>query len=378
MKLHEYQAKQIFSSFGITVPRGQVATNADYIKEIAEELGGKVIIKAQIHSGGRGKAGGVRIAKSPEEAQDLATIIMGLEINSFPVHKVLLEEVIQFRKEIYTGIYLDRSKGIPILIGSKFGGVDIEETAYTSPEKIIKIEIDPLMGVQEFQIRYLAVSIDLDRQYWKSLSIFLNGLWELFIKYDALIVEINPLVVTEDKRLLALDAKVEVDDNAMFRHPELNELRDLDLENQVEVEARKYGLVYIKMNGEIGCMVNGAGLAMASMDILDMFGGKPANFLDIGGGAGSEKVASALRILLEDKNVKALLINIFGGITRCDEVAQGMLTVFDELKPNLPVVVRLTGTNAKEGMKLLKKRKFETATTLVDAAKRIIELAGGK
>jgi len=378
MKLHEYQAKQIFSSFGITVPRGQVATNADYIKEIAEELGGKVIIKAQIHSGGRGKAGGVRIAKSPEEAQDLATIIMGLEINSFPVHKVLLEEVIQFRKEIYTGIYLDRSKGTPILIGSKFGGVDIEETAYTSPEKIIKIEIDPLMGVQEFQIRYLAVSIDLDRQYWKSLSIFLNGLWELFIKYDALIVEINPLVVTEDKRLLALDAKVEVDDNAMFRHPELNELRDLDLENQVEVEARKYGLVYIKMNGEIGCMVNGAGLAMASMDILDMFGGKPANFLDIGGGAGSEKVASALRILLEDKNVKALLINIFGGITRCDEVAQGMLTVFDELKPNLPVVVRLTGTNAKEGMKLLKKRKFETATTLVDAAKRIIELAGGK
>lgn len=378
MKLHEYQAKQIFSSFGITVPRGQVAPNADYIKEIAEELGGKVIIKAQIHSGGRGKAGGVRIAKSPEEAQDLATIIMGLEINSFPVHKVLLEEVIQFRKEIYTGIYLDRSKGTPILIGSKFGGVDIEETAYTSPEKIIKIEIDPLMGVQEFQIRYLAVSIDLDRQYWKSLSIFLNGLWELFIKYDALIVEINPLVVTEDKRLLALDAKVEVDDNAMFRHPELNELRDLDLENQVEVEARKYGLVYIKMNGEIGCMVNGAGLAMASMDILDMFGGKPANFLDIGGGAGSEKVASALRILLEDKNVKALLINIFGGITRCDEVAQGMLTVFDELKPNLPVVVRLTGTNAKEGMKLLKKRKFETATTLVDAAKRIIELAGGK
>lgn len=378
MKLHEYQAKQIFSSFGITVPRGQVATNADYIKEIAEELGGKVIIKAQIHSGGRGKAGGVRIAKSPEEAQDLATIIMGLEINSFPVHKVLLEEVIQFRKEIYTGIYLDRSKGTPILIGSKFGGVDIEETAYTSPEKIIKIEIDPLMGVQEFQIRYLAVSIDLDRQYWKSLSIFLNGLWELFIKYDALIVEINPLVVTEDKRLLALDAKVEVDDNAMFRHPELNELRDLDLENQVEVEARKYGLVYIKMNGEIGCMVNGAGLAMASMDILDMFGGKPANFLDIGGGAGSEKVASALRILLEDKNVKALLINIFGGITRCDEVAQGMLTVFDELKPNLPVVVRLTGTNAKKGMKLLKKRKFETATTLVDAAKRIIELAGGK
>jgi len=377
MKLQEYQSKQIFSKFGITIPRGNVAATASEAKQVAEELGGRVVIKSQVLVGGRGKAGGIRLAKSPKEAEEMATQILGMEIKGLPVRKVLVDEAANIQKEIYLGITNDRSTRKPVMMASAAGGVDIEEVAQTSPEKIIKVHIDPLLGLRDYQARDIAVSIDLPREFWRSFLDTARGLWKAYTQCDATLAEINPLVITADHRLIALDGKMVLDDNALFRHPELGDMRDIDSEAAAEIEARKYGLSYIKLEGEIGCMVNGAGLAMATMDIIKLFGGEPANFLDIGGGASSEKVAAALRIILSDPNVKVVLFNIFGGITRCDEVARGILAAMTEVKARVPMVVRLVGTNAEEGLRLLSDAKMITAETLADASQKAVAAAKG-
>ena len=377
MKLHEYQSKQIFAKYGIPIPKGRVAATASEAKAIAEELGGRVVIKSQVLVGGRGKAGGVKLAKDPAEAEQLATQILAMEIKGLPVRKVLVDEAAAIDKEIYFSITNDRAARKPVMMASAAGGVDIEEVAATTPEKIVKVHIDPLLGLRDYQARDIAAAIDLPREYWKEFGIIANGLWNAYTQTDATLAEINPLVITKDKRLVALDGKMMIDDNALFRHSDLTEMRDLDEEAPAETEARKYGLSYIKLDGNIGCMVNGAGLAMTSMDIVKLFGGEPANFLDIGGGAGAEKVAAAMRIILSDPNVKAVLLNIFGGITRCDEVARGILAAMAEVKPKVPIVVRLVGTNAEEGRKLLADAKMITADTLADAAKKSVAAAKG-
>jgi succinyl-CoA synthetase beta subunit len=375
MKLHEYQSKQIFSRYGIPIPKGWVATTAEEVRHIANELGGRVVIKSQVLVGGRGKAGGIRLAKDPHEAEEIATQILAMEIKGLPVRKVLVDEAANISKEIYLGITNDRAARKPVMMASSAGGVEIEEVARTTPEKIIKSYIDPLLGLKDYQARNIAIGIDLPKQHWKVFNQIANGLWRAYQDCDATLAEINPLVITEDNQLLALDGKMLIDDNALFRHSDLAELRDLDVEAPAEVEARKYGLTYIKLDGNIGCMVNGAGLAMTTMDIIKLFGGEPANFLDIGGGAGSDKVVAAIRIILTDPNVKAVLFNIFGGITRGDEVARGILTALDEVKPNIPMVVRLVGTNAEEGRKLLSDANMITAETLADAAKKSVAAA---
>ena len=375
MKLHEYQSKQIFSRFGIPIPKGKVATTADEARSIAVELGGRVVIKSQVLVGGRGKAGGIRLAKDPHEAEDLAAQILAMEIKGLPVRKVLVDEAASISKEIYLGITNDRAARKPVMMASAAGGVEIEEVARTTPEKIIKSHINPLLGLKDYQARNIAIGIDLPKQYWKVFNQIANGLWHAYQDCDATLAEINPLVITDSKQLVALDGKMIIDDNALFRHADLAELRDLDVEAPAEVEARKYGLTYIKLDGNIGCMVNGAGLAMTTMDIIKLFGGEPANFLDIGGGAGSDKVAAAIRIILTDPNVKAVLFNIFGGITRGDEVARGILAALDEVKPHIPMVIRLVGTNAEEGRKLLSDANMITAETLVDAAKKAVAAA---
>jgi succinyl-CoA synthetase beta subunit len=377
MKLHEYQSKTIFSKFGIPIPKGRVAATAQEARQIAEELGGRVVIKSQVLVGGRGKAGGVKVAKDPQEAEQLATQILGMEIKGLPVRKVLVDEAAAIDTEIYFSITNDRAARKPVMIASAAGGVDIEEVAAKTPERIIKVHIDPLLGLREYQARDVAASIDLPRDYWKDFIKLATGLWQVYRENDATLAEINPLVITKDKRLIALDGKMMIDDNAMFRHADLAEMRDIDEEAPAETEARKYGLSFIKLDGNIGCMVNGAGLAMTSMDIVKLFGGEPANFLDIGGGAPAEKVAAAMRIILSDSNVKAVLFNIFGGITRCDEVARGILTAMGEVKPKVPMVVRLVGTNAEEGRKLLENAKMITAETLADAAKKAVAAAKG-
>lgn len=375
MKLHEYQSKMILSRYGVPIPRGRVALTASEAKQIANELGGRVVIKSQVLVGGRGKAGGIRLAKSAKEVEELATMILGMEIKGLPVRKVLVDEAVSIEREIYLSITDDRASGRPLLIASGEGGVDIETIALQSPEKIIKAPINPLLGLKEYQARDVAASIELPRDLWRSFAEITQGLWRAYSECDLLLAEINPLVVTEDRRLVALDAKLIVDDNALFRHPQLAELRDLDAEDPAEIEAHKYGLSYIKLDGQIGCMVNGAGLAMATMDIIKLYGGSPANFLDIGGGASAEKVAAAFRIILMEPNVQAILINIFGGITRCDEVAKGILSVMSEVKPRVPMIVRLVGTNAEEGMRLLANAHLITADTLVDAAQKAIQAA---
>ena len=375
MNLHEYQSKQIFARYGIPIPRGRVASNSDEVKQIAEELGGRVVVKSQVLVGGRGKAGGIRLAKTAEEAQELANKILGMEIKGLPVRRVLVDEAVGIEKEIYLGITNDRASRKPVMIASAEGGVDIEEVAARSPDRIIRLHIDPLLGLREYQSRDIAVAIDLPKEYWRQFMTVADGLWQVYKDNDATLVEINPLVITKDKRLVALDGKMVIDDNALFRRPDIAEKRDLDVEAPEEITARKYGLSYIKLDGQIGCMVNGAGLAMATMDIIKLYGGQPANFLDIGGGAGAEKVAAAFRIILSDPNVCAVLINIFGGITRGDEVARGILAAIQEVKPTVPMVVRLVGTNAEEGRRLLADANMITAETLAEAAEKSVTAA---
>ncbi len=375
MKLHEYYSKRRFSEYGIPIPKGEIAETPQEAQRIAEKLGGPVVVKSQVLVGGRGKAGGIKVAQDPKEAYQHAEDILKLTINGLPVRKVLVDEAADIKDEIYLGITNDRAARKPVIMASAEGGIDIEEVAHKTPEKIIKCHIDPLMGLQSYQSRDLAAGIDLARDQWRAFGKIAHGLWQAYIGSDATLAEINPLVVTGEGQLLAVDGKMVLDDNALFRHPDLEEYRDLDVDKEAEIQAREHGLSFIKLGGNIGCMVNGAGLAMTTMDIIKLFGGEPANFLDIGGGASSEKVATALEIILSDSNVEAVLFNIFGGITRCDLVAMGILKALKDVKTDVPMVIRLVGTNAAEGRQLLKDASMETADTLAEAAKMAIAAA---
>lgn len=375
MKIHEYQSKRIFAKYGVPIPNGKVAITPQEAYDAAKDLGGRVIVKSQVLVGGRGKAGGVKLAKNPDEAKERAAEILGMDIKGLTVRKVLVDEASNIKKEIYVGITNDRAKRMPVMMVSAEGGVEIEEVARTNPEKIIKVYINPLLGLQGYQIRDIAASIELPRENWKEFGVIANGLWKAYKGSDATLAEINPMIITEEDTLLAVDGKMLIDDSALFRHHDLAEMRDLDTEAESETIAREHDLAYIQLDGEIGCMVNGAGLAMTTMDIVNLFGGSPANFLDIGGGANAEKVAAAFRIILSDPKVKAVLINIFGGITRGDEVAKGILEAIDEVKPTVPMVVRLVGTNAEEGRALLADADMLTAETLVDAAQKAVAAA---
>ncbi|KAF0110742.1 MAG: succinyl-CoA synthetase beta subunit [Chloroflexi bacterium] len=377
MKLHEYQSKILFTMYGIPIPNGRIANSAKEVRQISDELGGKVVIKAQVLVGGRGKVGGVRIAKSSDEAEEFANQILSMEIKGLPVRKVLVDEAVSISQEFYLSIANDRNTQKPVLMASSSGGVEVEDVALKTPERIIKRTIDPLLGLRDYQLRDVAINIDLDRMYWQEFGEIINGVWKVYVECDATLVEINPLVITADKRLLALDAKIILDDNALFRHPSLAELRDKDAESGPEIKGRAFGVTFIKMEGNIGCLVNGAGLAMATMDIIKTLGGDAANFLDIGGGATAEKVAASLRLILEDQNVKAILINVFGGITRCDEVAKGLMTAYNEVKPEIPIIVRLVGTNDEEGLRLLRGSSLIPAETLVEAATIAVQKAYG-
>ena len=375
MKLHEYQSKNIFAKYGIRIPKGRVAATSQEAKQIAEELGSHVVVKSQVLVGGRGKAGGIRLAKSPVEAKEVATQILAMEIKGLPVRKVLVDEAAQIETEIYLGITNDRAARKPVMMASAAGGVDIEEVARETPEKIIRVNIDPLLGLKDYQTRDVAAGIDLPRDLWRSFGTIASGLWNAYLKSDATLAEINPLVITTDNQLIAVDGKMVIDDNALFRHVDIAEMRDLDVEAESEIRARKYGLSFIKLDGDIGCMVNGAGLAMTTMDIIKLFGGEPANFLDIGGGASAERVTAALRIILSDPNVKAVLLNVFGGITRGDEVARGILSALEAMKTEVPLVIRLVGTNAEEGREILADADMITAETLADAAHKAVAAA---
>jgi succinyl-CoA synthetase beta subunit len=379
MRLHEYQSKSIFTKYGIPVPRGRIASTASEAKHVTEELGSRVVVKAQVLVGGRGKAGGIRLAKTPKEAEELAGSILGMELKGFPVRKVLVDEAVSIVKELYLSVSYDRQVKKPVLIASYSGGMDIEEVALQSPEKIVKEYIDPLIGLRDYQIRDLAVSMDLPHTHWRNFIAIAQGLWLAFWDNDATLAEINPMVITADQRLLALDGKMVVDDNALYRHLDIVEMRDPDIEPPAEALARKYELSYIKMDGNIGCMVNGAGLAMTTLDIIKLCGGEAADFLDIGGGASAEKVAAALRIILADENVHVVLVNIFGGITRCDVVARGILTSITDIKPHVPIIVRLVGTNAAEGLNILAKANIPTEDSLYEVAQKAVSLSkGGK
>ena len=375
MKLHEYQSKQIFNQWGIPIPKGKPATTPSEAEKIAAELDKEVVVKAQVLVGGRGKAGGIKIAKTPQDAEKIAAEILSMEIKGCSVEKVLIDEAADIKREIYLGITNDRVAKKPVMMASSAGGVDIEEVAAKTPDKIIKVSIDPLLGLRDYSIRNLAIGIELQRTLWNSFLSIAQGLWATYKNSDALLAEINPLVVTNNEQLIAVDGKMVLDDNALFRHQELADLRDEEAALVEEMEARQHGLTYIKLDGEIGCMVNGAGLAMATMDIIKHYGGSPANFLDIGGGASSKKVSAALDIILRDPNVRVILVNVFGGITRGDEVAKGIVAALNKVKLTIPMVVRLVGTNAEEGMKILSEANLITAKTLAEAAEAAVTIA---
>ena len=379
MKLHEYQSKRLFAAHGVPISEGDVAITAQEARRIAKELGGPVIVKSQVLVGGRGKAGGIKLARTPDEAEKIAEEILALKIKGLPVRKVLVDKAVDIQKEIYLGIVIDRANRRAVMMASAEGGVEIEEVARTNPDAIKKITIDPFLGLRGYQTLALARGIGLTSEQFRSFGRIAQGLYDSFLAYDASLAEINPLVVTDAGALLAVDGKMVVDDNGLFRHPGLPEMRDLDEETLTERDAREAGLSYVQLDGEIGCMVNGAGLAMATMDIIKHFGGAPANFLDIGGGAQAKRVAMALRLILADENVKAVLFNIFGGITRCDEVAKGILAAFEQVKPEVPLVARLVGTNEKEGREILDGSGYQliTATTLAEAAQKAVAAAKG-
>jgi succinyl-CoA synthetase beta subunit len=378
LKLHEYQSKRIFADFGVPIPRGDVATTPEQARRIAARLGKRVVVKSQVLVGGRGKAGGIRLANHPDEVERVADQILGMNIKGLTVKKVLVDEAADIATEIYLGIVIDRARRRPVMMASAEGGVEIEEVARITPERIVKIAIEPFLGLQSYQGRELAYGIGLPKGLVRSFVKIAQGLYNAFVECDASLAEINPLVVTGDGKLLAVDGKMLLDDNALFRRFELAEMRDADEESPEEQEARRHGLSYVKLDGEIGCMVNGAGLAMATMDITKLYGGEPANFLDIGGGAQAEKVAAALRIILSDPNVKAVLFNIFGGITRCDEVAKGILDALHEVPTDVPMVARLVGTNEKEGRQILAEAELMTAATLTEAAEKAVAAARGE
>jgi succinyl-CoA synthetase beta subunit len=388
MKIHEYQAKAILSKFGVPVPRGDVAFSAQEAGEIARRRGGGVVVvKAQIHAGGRGKAGGVKVVKSADDAEKVAAGLLGATLVTYQtgpsgqkVSRLLIEEGLAIDRELYLSIVIDRSTQKPVLMVSAEGGVDIEEVAAKTPEKIFKEFIEPAIGLSPFQARKLAFAVNLrGDQVAKAVKMML-ALYQAFIGTDASLLEINPLITTKSGDLLALDAKMNFDDNALMRHPDIRDLRDLSEEDPLEVEASKYSLNYIRLDGNIGCMVNGAGLAMATMDIIKLAGGMPANFLDVGGGANAEQIRNAFKILMSDKNVKAVLINIFGGILRCDILAAGVIAAVKELGVPVPIVIRMKGTNVEEGKAMLAASglNFTTAETMNEAAEKVVALAGGR
>jgi succinyl-CoA synthetase beta subunit len=378
LNLHEYQSKRIFAKNGIPIPKGEVATTPAEARDIAIRLGGPVVVKSQVLVGGRGKAGGIKLAQNPNEAEERAGAILGMNIKGLTVKKVLVDEAANIQKEIYLGAVLDRGRRRVVLMASSEGGIDIEQVAAETPEKIITVAVHPFLGLRDHQARILADGIGLDKEHTRAFITIARSLYKAYVENDASLAEINPLVVTGDGKLLAVDGKISLDDSALFRHPDLAEMRDPDEEDPSEQEARRFGLSYINLDGEIGCMVNGAGLAMATMDIIKFYGGEPANFLDVGGGAQSEKVAAALRIILSDRRVKAVLINIFGGITRCDEVARGVLSAIETLETKVPFVVRLVGTNEEEGRRILAEANLITATSLADAAQKAVAAAKGE
>jgi len=375
LKLQEYQSKRIFARYGVSVPQGEVATTPQQAREIAERLGQPVVAKAQVLVGGRGKAGGIKLAETPAEAGAVAAQMLDMDIKGLPVRSILVEEAADIASEIYLGVVIDRAAKRPLMMASSEGGIEIEDVARRTPEKIIQIPIDPFLGLQDYQVREAAYGIGLDNDLMRSFAKIASGLYTAFMECDASLAEINPLVVTGDRALLAVDAKMLLDDNALFRHPDLAEMRDLQEETPAEREARGHGISYVQLDGTIGCMVNGAGLAMATMDLVKLYGGAPANFLDIGGGAKADTVAAALRLILSDKNVKAVLFNIFGGITRCDEVARGILTALEEIETDVPMVARLVGTNEEEGRAILAEAKMITAATLGEAAQKAVAAA---
>ena len=382
MKIHEYQAKEILKKFNVAIPKGKVAFSVEEAVQAAQEIGGNVwVVKAQIHAGGRGKGGGVKVARSLDEVRQLASQILGMTLVTHQtgaegklVKRLLIEQGINIAKELYAGIVLDRSTSKNVFMVSTEGGVEIEKVAAESPEKILKETVDPGLGLMPFQAKKLAFGLGLQGDAYKNGVRFLTALYNAYLGTDASLAEINPLVLTAEGYVMALDAKMNFDDNALFRHPDILELRDLDEESPLEVEASRSHLNYIKLDGNVGCMVNGAGLAMATMDIIKLTGGEPANFLDVGGGANVETVSNGFKIILSDPNVKAILINIFGGIVRCDRVAQGVSEAAKRVSVNLPVVVRLEGTNAKEGAELLKDSglDFAVANGLKDAAEKVV------
>jgi len=378
MKLHEYQAKEIFSRFGIPIPPGEVATTPQEAGAIAARLGGRVAVKAQVLVGGRGKAGGIRLADTPQGAQEQAAAILGMNIKGVTVRRVLVMAAVPIAQEIYLGATVDRAAKAVVVMASAAGGVDIEEVARETPEKIVKVNADPFLGLGDYQARQLAFGIGLPASLLRDFVGIAKGLYATLQATDATLAEINPLVITNDGRLTALDAKIILDDNALYRHRDLEAWRDLDEEDPYERQARENDLNYVRLNGNIGCLVNGAGLAMATMDVIQQYGGLPANFLDVAGGARAEKVAAALRIILADPNVRAVLFNIFGGITRCDEVAKGIVSALQQVPTSIPMVARLVGTNEREGRAILAEARVITAETLQEAAQMAVRAAQGQ
>jgi succinyl-CoA synthetase beta subunit len=385
MKIHEYQAKQILTKFGVTTPRGDVAYTPEEARGVAEKLGGTVVVKAQIHAGGRGKAGGVKLAHNPKEAEGLAHEMLGKRLvtpqtgpEGRVVRRVLIEEGLDIARELYLGLVIDRAAARPVVMASSEGGVEIEIVAAEHPDKILKEHIDPAVGFQSFQARKLAFGLGLDAALVSEATRFLSALCRAVETTDASLAEINPLVVTRDGRILALDAKMNFDDNALYRHKDIRELRDLDEEDPLEVRASNYSLNYIRLEGTVGCMVNGAGLAMATMDLIQYAGGSPANFLDVGGGANEEQVRRGFEIILSDPHVRAVLVNIFGGIMRCDIVANGVVAAARSLGVKVPIVVRLEGTNVELGQQILRESglNFTVASGMKDAAEKVVALAG--
>jgi succinyl-CoA synthetase beta subunit len=386
MKIHEYQAKAILAKFGVPVPRGEVVFRQEEARAAAQRIGTSVVVvKAQIHAGGRGKAGGVKLAKSPDEAASLAASMLGMKLTTPQtgpegriVRRLLIEEGLDIQRELYLSVLVDRAVGAPVFMASAAGGMEIEQVAEEQPEAILRETIRPETGFQPYHARKLAFGLGLSAELVNAALPFLQSLYRAFLETDASLIEINPWVVTGGGRLVALDAKVNFDDNALYRHPEFAELRDLDEETPLEVDASKFRLNYIKLDGTVGCMVNGAGLAMATMDIIKLCGGSPANFLDVGGDASEERVKNAFRILLSDPNVKAVFVNVFGGILRCDMLASGIVSAARELKLAAPVVVRMEGTNVEQGKEILRNSgmNFTVANGMKDGAEKVVRLAG--
>ncbi|MDI9610968.1 MAG: ADP-forming succinate--CoA ligase subunit beta [Archaeoglobales archaeon] len=377
MKLHEYQAKQIFAKHGVRIPRGALAENLQDLRKIAEELGGKVVLKAQVLVGGRGKAGGIKKALSVDSAVEIAEKMFGSSLKGEIVKKIYLEELIEIKEEWYLSIALDRVEKCYSLIFSTAGGIDIEEIAQKFPEKVIKVKIDPRWGLWDYQIREVLSKAKISSELWKELSNVIKTLYKILVEYEAELVEINPLALTPNG-LIAADAKISIDDNALFRHKDLEALREYGGVDEVERKALAEGLNYVKLDGYVGVIANGAGMAMATMDLIYLEGGKPANFLDIGGGAGAETTKKAFEILSMDKNVKVIFMNIFGGITRCDEVAMGIVKAFKELNLSVPIILRLSGTNEEEGRRIIEKElsgRVEVVETMEEGARRAVEVA---